>query len=685
MRIGIRLAVSVLVLTSIAITAIGIHVLWRRAADSNSRLLLATINSQIATAVEREIGLIAADARAAHASIRTLFVQNVLGTREADKREFAFLSQLQSRPAFSWIVFGWPDGTFFGAHKLGDEQLEMTEIENVDGVLTRRTDRYRVLAGDIEFEARRFEPTTYVVTDQAWYRDGNEREVPRWFNISMHPGGSQQAIGYAGPIDVYQQRQGVLAIVIEYARLSRFLAQLAVGKSGTAFILGPNGTTIAVPDANADETHPPRMDEQPLLALAHRVAATLGSALAAYPPVVHELRQVLAGTPYALTLTPLGFPGWTLATVVPESEFLGEVEMATRRLLVGLMVLVLVAGLLSAWLARRTVAGPLVKVAESLGHVQRFELDKVRAEPSHIAEVERLSNAIADMANGLSAFRKYIPADLVRTLIAQGVEARPGGNVRTMTVLFADIAGFTGLSERMGERVVPLLASYFDVMAREIHAHGGTIDKFIGDSVMAFWGAPLDNPDHALAACRAALACQRALRGAKIADDCGRAIKVRVGINSGNMLVGNFGSEVRLNYTVVGDAVNIASRLETANKQYGSDIMIGEETRRLAGDGIYARELDRLMVYGRIGSLAIHELLGAQDGSAAKPEWIALYQAGLEAYRARNFAGAIGFFQMLLTLRESDRPAQMMIERCRRFLATPPVPDWDGSFAMEAK
>ena len=685
MRIGIRLAVSALVLTSIAITAIGIHVLWRRAADSNSRLLLATINSQIASAVEREIESIAADARAAHASIRTLFIQNVLETREADKREFAFLSQLQSRPAFSWIAFGWPDGTFFAAHKLGDEQLEMTEIDNVDGVLTRRIDRYRVLAGDIEFEARSFEPTTYVVTDQAWYRDGNKREVPRWFNVSMHPNGSQQAIAYAGPIDVYQQRQGVLAIVIEYTRLSRFLAQLSVGKSGTAFILGPRGTTVAVPDANADETHPQRMDEQPLLTLAHRAAAALGTALAAYPPVAHESRQVLAGVPYALTLTPLGFPDWTLATVVPESEFLGEIEMATRRLAVGLIGLVVFAGLLSAWFARRAVAGPLVKVTESLGLVQRFELDQVRAEPSHITEVEKLSGAIADMANGLSAFRKYIPADLVKTLVAQGVAARPGGTVRPMTVMFADIAGFTGLSERMGEQVVPLLASYFEVMAREIHAHGGTIDKFIGDSVMAFWGAPLENPDHALAACRAALACQRALRSAKLVDDNGRNLKVRIGINSGNMLVGNIGSEIRLNYTVIGDAVNIASRLEAANKQYGSDIMIGEETRRIAGDEIYARELDRLMVYGRIGSLAIYELLGMPDGSAAKPEWIALYQAGLEAYRARNFAGAIGFFQMLLTVREWDKPALMMIERSRKFLATPPASDWDGSFAMEAK
>ena len=146
-------------------------------------------------------------------------------------------------------------------------------------------------------------------------------------------------------------------------------------------------------------------------------------------------------------------------------------------------------------------------------------------------------------------------------------------------------------------------------MSREVSGHGGTIDKFIGDAVMAFWGAPAANPDHAVDACRAALACQRQLRASGLADDAGRPLKVRIGINSGSMLVGNIGSEFRLNYTVIGDAVNVASRLEGANKEYGTDIIIGEETRRLAGDRICVREIDRLMVYGRSGGLAIYELL----------------------------------------------------------------------------
>ena len=684
MRIRIRVAISSLVLASIIVSAVGVHVLWWRTAEANSHELAATINEQIVAAVGKELATITTQASAAHTAIRTLFVQNVLGTREADKREFVFLSQLQSQPGISWVAFGWPNGDFFAAHKLGDLGLEMMEIAPVDGVVKRRVDTYQVVVGDIQFEKRSFEPTDFVVTDQEWYKKGFENDEPSWCEVSAHPVGTRPSIAFAGPIDVYQKRQGVLAVIIENTRLAQFLSQLSVGKTGAAFILGRDGSTIAAPDPDADETSMQRSD-QPLLPVAQGAFKQAGGASEGDKKEARRIRYVAAADAYAVTLTPLAFPGWTLATVIPEAEFLGPIETTIRHLLIALAVLVLAAGLLSAWLARRIIARPLVAVTDELKHVERFELDQVRRRPSRIVELEDLSRAIADMAGGLAAFRKYIPADLVKTLVSEGVEPRPGGAIRTLTVLFADIAGFTGLSERLGDRVVPLLSGYLDLVSREVSSHGGTIDKFIGDAVMAFWGAPAANADHAVDACRTAFACQEALRQSGLFDDAGRLLRVRIGVNSGAVLVGNIGSEFRLNYTVIGDAVNVASRLEGANKEYGTDIIIGEETRRLAGDRIVVRELDRLMVYGREGGLAIYELLGLAEGGAEPPAWAALYERGLAAYRARDFAAAVKCFQEVLLARPGDQPAHVMLARSREFLHSPPGKDWEATNAMKVK
>jgi adenylate cyclase len=348
-------------------------------------------------------------------------------------------------------------------------------------------------------------------------------------------------------------------------------------------------------------------------------------------------------------------------------------------------VLIVVAGLLSAWLAQRLIAAPLIKVMDEIRHVERFDLDKVERHPSRLTEIENLSGAIGDMAQGLAAFRKYIPADLVKRLISDGNGARLGGAVKPMSVMFIDLAGFTGMSERLGDRIIPLLSRYFDSVSTQIQETGGTIDKFIGDAVMAFWGAPAPNPDHAVDCCRAALACQRAMGEVGLVDDHGQPVKIRIGINSGDMLVGNIGSEVRLNYTVIGDAVNIASRLESTNKVYGSTIIIGPETRRLAGERIVVRELDRLAVYGRAGGLQIYELLAMADEAGGTPDWVKSYEAGLESWRAGEFTAAIAAFETAKEIRKDDAASTVMLERCKQQLENPAGEDWDGTTIARTK
>lgn len=682
LTISIHLAVSALVLTAILLTAAASSLLWWRTAEATSRQLASTINAQIVAAVRKEVSAIVGEARAAHTAIRTLFLQNVLDTREADKREFVFLSQLQSQATISWVAFGWPDGSFFAAHKLGDDRLEMMEISLTDRPGQRRIDEYRVIPGDIEFERRQFVPTDFHVADQAWFRTGMGAEGPQWSRVIDHPTGQRPSIAFAGPIDVYQERQGVLAIIIEYTRLSHFLAQLEVGRTGTAFILDGSGELIAAPDKDADELHPARSQEA-LLPLAREALAQAGDD---GRKEAWRRRLTSEGAAFEVALTPLPFPGWSLATIIPEAEFLGPVETTLRRLIIGLAVGALLAALLSAMLARSVIAAPLARVVGEIRHVEAFALDQVRRHPSRLAEISSLSSAIAEMAAGLSAFRKFIPADLVLSLLRQGVEAKPGGSIQELTVMFIDVAGFTGLSERMGDRVVPLLSKYLDVASEVIVANGGTIDKFIGDAVMAFWGAPTAQPDHAVLCCRAALACRKAIESAGIADDDGHPLQIRIGINSGRMLVGNIGSELRLNYTVIGDPVNVASRLESANKQYGTQILIGAETRRLVRDAFVTREIDRIAVYGRAEGLAVHELIGlAEDGGGENATWIASYEQGLAHYRERNFSEAILDFETVLRECPDDCSAAMLLERCKRLQQSGVDETWDPVAALTSK
>lgn len=681
MRIGIRSAITALVLTSIVVSAVGVHLLWWRTAQKVSQTLANTINDQIVSAVGDELQSITTEARSSMIAVRTLLTEKVLDGRDAHKREFVFLAQLQSQPTISWVAFGWPDGSFFAGHKLGDSAVEMLTI-TPDRKL--RVDQYDNAGNDIKLTGSKVEDSQYLVTEQPWFRDAIAANDEHWSTLTTLPRGERLAAMLAVPIDVDGQRTGVLAIIIELTRVSNFLSQLTVGKSAGAFLLDRDGGVIASPDQNADEVNALKTDHL-LLPVAVDAIKQAGKAYDPANGEVFRSQVTRGGEAYQAVLTPISFPGWSLVTVVPESEFLGPVQMTIRNLLIGLAVLILAAGLLSAWLAQRLIAAPLIKVVGEIRHVERFDLEKVERHPSHLAEIENLSGAIGDMAQGLAAFRKYIPADLVRRLVSDGQGARLGGAVRPMSVMFIDLAGFTGMSERLGDRIIPLLSRYFELVSAEIQRDGGTIDKFIGDAVMAFWGAPTQNPDHALDCCRAALACQRVVVAAGLVDDKGDAIRIRIGINSGDMLVGNIGSEVRLNYTVIGDAVNIASRLESTNKTYGSTIIIGEATRHLAGNRIMVRELDRLAVYGRAGGLQIYELLGLAEEGATTLDWVTAYEAGLAAWRAGDFTAAISAFEKADALRGGDGASTQMIARSEHQLANPTDAEWDGTTVARTK
>jgi adenylate cyclase len=375
--------------------------------------------------------------------------------------------------------------------------------------------------------------------------------------------------------------------------------------------------------------------------------------------------------------------------VVPESDVLGTIDRNTMHLSYALLGFVALIAALVAILATRTLAKPLVAVTQNARLLGDFRFDEMRPVSSQLTEISTLSSAIRQMSASLASFKKYIPTEVVRTLFAQGIEAELGGERRELTIFFMDLVNFTGISEEIGDDLIPFLGEYLSEMSDVVNYGGGTIDKFIGDAVMAFWGAPITNEQHALAACRAALACQARLRTLREAGATPNAekLRARIGLNTGRVLVGNVGSRERLNYTVIGDPVNVASRLESLNKRYGSEILIGEDTYAAVKDQVAARRLDRVAVYGKAMGIEVYELLALAD--QAEPvllDWVATYERGIDALRARAWHDAQMLFAQVIEMRGgTDPPSRLMLERAQA-LQTSPAPDnWDGLLVLAEK
>ena len=284
-----------------------------------------------------------------------------------------------------------------------------------------------------------------------------------------------------------------------------------------------------------------------------------------------------------------------------------------------------------------------------------------------------------------SVFRFYLSPDVIDRVLENPGLLKLGGERREITAFFSDLAGFTSISEGLSpEALVGLLNAYLSEMTDIILGLGGTLDKYEGDAIIAFWNSPLDQPDHALRACRAALRCQKRL--AELREEfkrrSGHEVRMRIGLSSGPAVVGNMGSERRFDYTAMGDTMNLASRLEGACKVYRIFTLVSEETASRVRNEIVTREADMIRVVGKKRPVRIFELIGEKDDVAADGiERISRFHAALEAYRAGQWASARPLFEALA----GDQVAEVYAGRCRSFAASPPPGDWDGVYEMKGK
>jgi class 3 adenylate cyclase len=360
-----------------------------------------------------------------------------------------------------------------------------------------------------------------------------------------------------------------------------------------------------------------------------------------------------------------------------------------------------VLGFVFAMLVGSGITRPVTRLLEGTREVEAGKLDGSIAITTQ-DEIGELSGAFNRMIETLrhnqkirETFGRYINPRIAEGLLDQPAIAATEGQRRIMTVMFCDMKGFTSLSEGVTPRgLVKIMNLYLSTMSAPIHEHRGIIDKYIGDAVMAYWGPPFTGAEEqARLACMAALEQLAALPSfqAELPDLMGvrrglPQVSIRVGIATGEVVVGSIGSEQTRSYTVIGDTVNFASRLEGAGKAYGTHVLISEATQRLAADAIETREIDTVLVVGKTEPERIFELLGRKgEVPAAKLELRDSFEAALVSYRAQAWEEAEAGFRKCLEIEPEDGPSGVFLARVAHFREHPPAPGWNGVWALETK
>jgi adenylate cyclase len=674
-RVGLGITVSLLVAGPIALVA------WASLANTRAAIVELTdqqvreLLSSLDTRVQNHL-----QAAVTAAQLSEQLMSNGVLRQDSDVLARHFTEVLRANPTFAWASYSDAMGDFTGAYRAPDGSLHASQTTlkaRANGVWERH---YEETAND------------YDPRDEEFYKAAQQARKLVWIGPVIFYDERLPGITCANPRYAKDGRLlGVLTVDFNLNFLSDFVAQLHFGKSGKVFMFDQDRHVIAFPGLRLVENAGQGTAGQ-LVTEADVADPVFQAFIARKEALAEEQFTVLQANQRYVAgyrrLKVAGGPTWFLGAYAPESDFMG-VLTRNREAAFAIAVVALCIGLLLTMILARRISVPLTRLASEMQEVGDFQLSVRPPIRTIFKEVATMDESLLLMKGSLRSFSYYVPRDLVRAMLASGQEATLQGQTREMTVYFSDIAGMTSMAEAMTpDQLVQLLSRYFDEMTKVVAEQGGTVDKFIGDAIMAFWGAPALTADHAARACETALRSQRRLAELRAAPNVpGLAnIRARIGIATGDVLVGNVGSHDRFNYTVMGDTVNLASRLEGLNKLYGTQILIGDATYRAARERIVARPVGVVQVKGKRHCVEVWEpvCLACEDDAIAR-ELASLFGQGLEAYIARDFRGAAEQYKAALRLRPEDQPAAVLLERCREFLSAPPPEEWDGVYVATEK
>ena len=490
---------------------------------------------------------------------------------------------------------------------------------------------------------------------------------------------------------------GVFGADLSNDTLSSFLDQSRIGTRGIVFILDREGRLIGYPDPAKAVS---RKDDQLEVVHGDAVADPVVAAAVRYRNggSGDHFQAALddTGDQYLVSFTPV--PGvlgesWTVGVIADADEFVGPLRRASLVILGVGSIFLLFACLGVVWVSR-LLTRPIAALIEEAADIRRLELDSPVEVESKIAEIHSLAQALAATKSALRSFGRYVPKELVREIVREGSDSALGGGRQPVTILFTDLVDFTKTAEALSpEDVLTRLSCYFEVMSQAIHDHHGAIDKFIGDSIMGLWNAPAKDPDHAVNACLATLACRAAAAtlNRRMVREGLPLFHTRFGVHSGVAVVGNVGSPERMQYTALGAMVNLASRIEGLNKHFGTEILITEAVEAQLRGRFLLRPLGPVVAAGTSVPIMVFELLGTAGETSAYPASSSdaakcrLWSGAYSAYLDRNWAQAGDGFREFREAYGDDAAARLLLAKCDGFLDAPPLEEWDSALVFDEK
>ncbi len=540
------------------------------------------------------------------------------------------------------------------------------------------------------------DPRTQEFFTEALDRDRTIWTPVRIINIDSQAQNNKPGVICATPIfDSNGGVLGVVAIGISIDSLNRFLLGLKVGEKGFAFLveLDPDGSARIVADpqpqnisnASSIELTPVKDITEPIRKGFFEVALKKPNlALNEVQKVAFRAESIdYIGGVQRVSLE--NSPKWAMCVVAPQQDFFAS-RRRTLLFITTFTGIALVIGSIVALLLARRFAIPLQEIVRQTAKIRSLELEESPVTHTNIREIDALSESIEAMKSGLRSMEKLVPTEYARHLIASGKEATLGGIRQHITTFFGDIVGFTRLSHQLPpEELIIVLSEYLDVLSQEVINHEGTLDKFNGDDVMAFWGAPTVTDDHAIKAVSAALSSIKRLDELHLEwrEENRPCLSASFGIATGDVIVGNVGSKLRMNYTVIGDSVNLASRLQGLNKFYKTNILVGSITAGECQDQFLMRRVDRVYVVGRDEAVTIYEPICINElATSEQREFVDLSEIAFDSYIKKDWEAAADHFDAVIDIQDGDGPARILHSRCLEFMKNPPPENWNGAYEL---